>query len=142
MTVLGKVPQPYHMRSNANGRWWFNFPKHHFGQYSKGSRSAWSRWRAVLADGRPAERDALLIMLSDGMASACPNSSQHWDQVDLRAGTLHVARLNHGPLSTHPPRGPKPRALRAWRREQDDTTLYVFTSLRGGSMTRRAVHHV
>jgi Phage integrase family len=32
--------------------------------------------------------------------------------------------------------------LRAWKREQDDATPYVFTSLRGGPMTRRTVHHV
>ncbi len=60
----------------------------------------------------------------------------------IGAGTLHVARLKHGSSSTHPRRGPELWALRAWRREQGDTTLYIFTSLRGGPITRRTVHHV
>src|SRR5262249_954269 len=64
-----------------------------------------------------------------------------WDQIDLKAGTLHVARLKHGSPSTHPLRGPELRALRSWKRQQDDATPYVFTSLRGGPMTRRTVHH-
>ena len=65
-----------------------------------------------------------------------------WDQIDLKAGTLHVARLKHGSPSTHPLRGPELRALRAWKREQGDAMPYVFTSLRRGPVTRRTVHHV
>jgi integrase len=65
-----------------------------------------------------------------------------WDQVDLKAGLLHVARLKHGSASTHPLRGPELRALRAWKRKQGDATTYVFTSLRGGPTTRRTAHHV
>ena len=65
-----------------------------------------------------------------------------WDQIDLKAGTLHVARLKNGSPSTHPLRGPELRALRAWKRGQGDAAPYVFTSLRGGPMTRRTVHHV
>ncbi len=52
------------------------------------------------------------------------------------------ARLKHGSPSTHPPRGPELRSLRAWKREQHDATQYIFTSLRGSPMTRRTVHHV
>jgi integrase len=65
-----------------------------------------------------------------------------WDQIDLKAGTLQVARLKHGSASTHPLRDPELRALRSWKREQGEATPYVFTSLRGGPMTRRTVHHV
>ena len=64
-----------------------------------------------------------------------------WDAIDLKAGTIAVARLKHGSASTHPLRGPELRALRGWKREQGPTP-YVFTSLRGGPMTRRTVHHV
>jgi integrase len=39
-------------------------------------------------------------------------------------------------------RGQELRALRAWKREQGDAMPYVFTSLRGGPMTRRTVHYV
>jgi integrase len=95
------------------------------------------------AGGRLAERDALLIMTAyrHGLR-ASELIALRWEQIDLKAGTLHVARLKHGSPSTHPLRGPELRALRAWRREQDHATPYVFTSLRGGPMTRRAVHHV
>jgi site-specific recombinase XerD len=65
-----------------------------------------------------------------------------WDQIDLRQGVLHVARLKHGSLSTDPRRGPELRALPAWKREQVDAAPYVFTSLRGDPMRRRTVHQV
>lgn len=45
-----------------------------------------------------------------------------WDQIDLKAGTLHVARLKHGSPSTRPLRGPELRALRSWKREQGAAT--------------------
>jgi type 1 fimbriae regulatory protein FimB/type 1 fimbriae regulatory protein FimE len=93
--------------------------------------------------GRLAERDALLIMIAyrHGLR-ASELIALRWDQIDLKAGTLHVARLKHGSPSTHPLRGPELRALRAWKREQGDASPYVFTSLRGGPMTRRTVHHI
>ena len=34
-----------------------------------------------------------------------------WDQIDFKAGTLHVSRLKHGSPSTHPLRGPEIRLL-------------------------------
>jgi integrase len=93
--------------------------------------------------GRLVERDALLIMMAyrHGLR-ASELIALRWDQIDLKEGTLHVARLKHGSPSTHPLRGPELRALRSWKREQSDATPYVFTSLRGGPMTRRTVHHV
>ena len=93
--------------------------------------------------GRLVERDALLIMMAyrHGLR-ASELIALRWDQIDLKAGTLHVARLKHGSPSTHPLRGPELRALRAWKRQQGEATPYVFTSLRGGPMTRRTVHHV
>ena len=95
------------------------------------------------AGGRLADRDALLVMVAyrHGLR-ASELIALRWDQVDLKAGTLHVARLKNGSPSTHPLRGPEVRALRAWNREQGDSTPYVFTSLRGGPMTRRTVHYV
>jgi type 1 fimbriae regulatory protein FimB/type 1 fimbriae regulatory protein FimE len=95
------------------------------------------------AGGRLAERDALLIMVAyrHGLR-ASELITLRWDQNDLKAGTLHVSRLKHGSPSSHPLRGSDLRALRAWKHEQPDTAPYVFTSLRGGPMTRRTVHHV
>jgi integrase len=40
-----------------------------------------------------------------------------WDQVDLKAGRLHVNRLKNGVPSTHPLRGPELRQLRELRRD-------------------------
>jgi integrase len=95
------------------------------------------------ADGRLANRDALLIMTAYRYGfRASELIALRWDQIDLKAGTLHVARLKHGSPSTHPLRRPELRALRAWKREQGDATPYVFTSLRGGPMTRRTLHRV
>lgn len=95
------------------------------------------------ANGRLAERDALSIMMAyrHGLR-ASELIALRWEQIDLKTGLLHVVRLKHGSPSTHPLRGPELRALRAWRRAQGDATPYVFTSLRGGPMTRRTVHHV
>ena len=53
-----------------------------------------------------------------------------WDQVDLKAGTLHVARLKNGSPSTHPLRGPELRALRAWKRGQGDAAPSVHVAAR------------
>ena len=93
------------------------------------------------AGGRLAERDALLIRMAYRHGfRASELIALRWDQIDLKAGTLHVARLKHGSPSTHPLRGPELRALRAWKREQRDATPYVFTSLRGGPMTRPTTH--
>jgi type 1 fimbriae regulatory protein FimB/type 1 fimbriae regulatory protein FimE len=93
--------------------------------------------------GRTAERDALLIMLAyrHGLR-ASELTGLRWDQVDLKAGLVHVARLKRGDASTHPLRGPELRALRVWKRRQDQDAPYIFTSLRGGPMTRRTVHYV
>jgi integrase len=92
--------------------------------------------------GRVAERDALLIMMAyrHGLR-ASEIAGLRWDQIDLKAGVLHVTRRKHGSPSTHPLRGPELRALRSWRRQQDEGA-YVFTSLRGGPMTIRTIHYV
>ena len=98
---------------------------------------------AKKACGRTADRDALLIMLAyrHGLR-ASELTALRWDQVDLKAGRLHVARLKHGDPSTHPLRGPELRAIRAWKRRQGESAHIFLTSLRGGPMTRRTVHYV
>jgi integrase len=56
--------------------------------------------------GRVAERDALLIMMAyrHGLR-ASELAGMRWDQIDLKAGLLHVTRRKHGSPSTHPLRG-------------------------------------
>ncbi len=61
-----------------------------------------------------------------------------WDQVDFKAGTLHVARLKNGLPSSHPIRGPELRALRALRREYPESP-YLFVSQLKGPMTTATV---
>ena len=92
--------------------------------------------------GRYGIRDALLIMLAyrHGLR-ASELIALRWDQVDFKTSTLHVNRLKNGSTSTHPIRGPEIRLLNAWQREQGPAT-YVFTSERGGPMTRINVHHL
>jgi integrase len=93
--------------------------------------------------GRMAARDALLIMMAyrHGLR-ASEIAALRWNQFDLKAGMLHVTRRKNGSPSIHPLRGPELRALRAWKRQQDDAAPYVFTSLRGGPMTIRTIHYV
>ena len=76
---------------------------------------------AKKAGGRTADRDALLVLLAyrHGLR-ASELTALRWDQIELKAGLLHVARLKHGDPSTHPLRGPELRALRAWKRSQGE----------------------
>jgi Phage integrase family len=57
-----------------------------------------------------------------------------WEQIDLKAGLVHVSRLKNGLASTHPIRGPELRALRELRRDYPETP-YLFVTERGGPMT-------
>jgi integrase len=58
-----------------------------------------------------------------------------WDQIDFRAGTLHVRRVKKGTPSSHPIVGDELRALRRLQREQEPKSPYVFTSERGSPFT-------
>jgi integrase len=64
-----------------------------------------------------------------------------WDQLDLRQGLLHVARLKNGVASTHPVRGPELRALRRLQRDYT-ASAYVFTTERRGPLTDSAVRKI
>jgi integrase len=64
--------------------------------------------------------------------------TMRWEQIDLKAGLVHVARLNNGLPSTHPIRGPELRALRELRRDYPETP-YLFVTERGGPMTPATV---
>jgi site-specific recombinase XerD len=51
-----------------------------------------------------------------------------WEQVDLKAGLVHVSRLKNGLVSNHPMRGPE-------LRHEYPETPYLFVTERGGPMT-------
>ena len=57
--------------------------------------------------GRWPTRRLLLMMAYRHGLRASELIALRWDQFDLKAGTLHVARLKNGSPSTHPLRGPE-----------------------------------
>jgi len=61
-----------------------------------------------------------------------------WDQFDLKRSQVHINRLKNGSASTHPIEGDELRLLRRMLREYSDTP-YVFTTERGGPLTRSTV---
>ena len=85
--------------------------------------------------GRHGARDRTLILLAYRHGFRVSELvSLRWDQVDLKAGLLHVARLKNGMASTHPIRGPELRALRELKRAYP-ASPYVFVSELGGPLT-------
>ena len=93
--------------------------------------------------GRYGHRDSTLLLLTYrhglrvGELVAC-----RWAQLDLEAGSFHVARLKGSAPNTHPLPGPEIRALRRLKREQQPPSPYVFTSERGGPLTTAAVRKI
>jgi type 1 fimbriae regulatory protein FimE len=81
----------------------------------------------------PRDRTLVLIMYRHGLRVG-ELVALRWEQLDLKAGLFHVARLKNGVRSIHPIRGPELRALRRLRRDWPDSP-YVFNSERGGPMT-------
>lgn len=87
--------------------------------------------------GRHGHRDKTLLLIAYRHALRVSELvALRWDQVDLRAGLLHVSRLKNGVPSTHPLRGPELRALRALR---EGEAVYVFNTERGGPFTTSTV---
>jgi type 1 fimbriae regulatory protein FimB/type 1 fimbriae regulatory protein FimE len=64
----------------------------------------------------PRDRTLLLIAYRHGLRVS-ELVALRWDQVDFKAGLLHVARVKNGLPSTHPIRGPEIRALRELKRD-------------------------
>jgi type 1 fimbriae regulatory protein FimB/type 1 fimbriae regulatory protein FimE len=90
---------------------------------------------AARSTGRNRGRDATLVMLMYRHGLRVSEAvALRWEQVDLKAGLLHVTRRKNGTPSTHPLRGPELRALRQLKRDWPDSS-YLFVSERGGPMT-------
>ena len=74
--------------------------------------------RAAKARGRYGSRDALAIRMADRHGFRVSELVElRWDQIDLRAGLIHVTRKKNGVSSTHPLNGDEVRALRPLRRD-------------------------
>jgi type 1 fimbriae regulatory protein FimE len=89
--------------------------------------------------GRHGHRDRTLLLLAYRHGLRVSELvALRWDQVELKAGTLHVARLKNGLPSSHPIRGPELRALRELQRQYPGSP-YLFVTELGGPMTTATV---
>jgi type 1 fimbriae regulatory protein FimB/type 1 fimbriae regulatory protein FimE len=89
---------------------------------------------------RYGQRDACLILLAYRHGLRVSELvALKWDQVDLKAGHLHVRRAKNGVPSTHPMQGDELRALRQLAREWPEHGGFVFVSERGGPMSADGV---
>ena len=92
--------------------------------------------------GRHGHRDDTLLLIAyrHGLR-ASELVALRWDQLDLKAGLLHVNRMKNGIASVHPVRGPELRALRKLARDYPDSP-YVFSSERKGPLTTDAARKI
>ncbi|MFA6213318.1 MAG: tyrosine-type recombinase/integrase [Candidatus Obscuribacterales bacterium] len=87
-------------------------------------------------------RDSLLISMTYRHAFRVGEVIDlRWDQVDFKAGRLHVNRLKNGDPSVHYLEGDELRALRQLKRDYPESD-FVFASQRQGPLSARSVHNI
>lgn len=95
--------------------------------------------KAAGSVGRHQHRDKTLIltMFRHGLRVS-EAIDLRWDQVNFKAGNMHVNRLKNGKPATHYLEGDEMRALRRLRRDYNGS--FIFVTERGGPMTRSTVN--
>jgi len=95
---------------------------------------------AAVKVGRHRLRDrALILMTYRHGLRVSEVVDLKWDQIDLKAGRIHVNRLKNGSPATHYLEGDEMRVLRRVRREYPDTP-FVFSTERSGPLSRSTVN--
>ncbi len=90
--------------------------------------------------GRHQLRDRTLILMTYRHGLRVSEAVDlKWDQIDLKAGRIHVNRLKNGHAATHFLEGDEIRALRRVRREYAGSP-FVFSTERGGPLSRSTVN--
>ncbi len=90
--------------------------------------------------GRHQLRDRTLILMTYRHGLRVSEAVDlKWDQIDLKAGRIHVNRLKNGNAATHFLEGDAIRALRRVRREYTGSP-FVFSTERGGPLSRSTVN--
>jgi integrase len=84
------------------------------------------------------DRTLILIMFRHGLRVS-EAVDLRWDQVDFKAGSIHINRLKNGKPATHYLEGDELRALRRLRREYAKSP-FIFVTERGGPLTRSTVN--
>jgi integrase len=96
--------------------------------------------KATGSAGRHPHRDRTLIltMFRHGLRVS-EAVGLKWDQVDFKAGSIHINRLKSGKPATHYLEGDELRALRRLRREYAKSP-FIFVTERSGPPTRSTVN--
>ncbi len=84
------------------------------------------------------DRTLILMMYRHGLRVS-EAIDLRWDQIDLKAGKMHVNRMKNGSPATHYLEGDEIRALRRVKRGYPETP-FVFITERGGPLTRSTVN--
>ena len=96
--------------------------------------------KAAGSIGRHPHRDRMLIltMFRHGLRVS-ETVDLKWDQIDFKAGNIHINRLKNGKPATHYLEGDELRAFRRLRREYPKSP-FIFVTERGGPLTRSTVN--